>query len=286
MVLELAIDSAYYFLKRFKDDRAGFPPNILKKLHENVLEGLEYLHAHELIHTDIKPENILVCGEDKRLRALKNKMEQIKFKQVYETQIETFKKKFDLTDKKQKLKFRKGKRKILLEIVNELAKILKVDDIYDDFEYLNYTEEELLNCTFKIADLGTIHSYRQMTDEKRFPCIQTRYYRAPDVILKIPYDYSVDFWSMAAMYYELAEGKVLFDPHHTKTLTTDQVHLYQMLGWIGKINLNKIKKSKFIKYFNSDGTLNYMIDYNKKEINPENWDPTVLSFFNQTIRWL
>ena len=103
LVLELAIDSAYYFLKQFRDDngtRTGFPPNVMKKLHDNVSEGISYLHAHDLLHTDIKPENILVCGNDKRLKVLKDKMNKINFKNVYELQISEFKKKFDLTKKK------------------------------------------------------------------------------------------------------------------------------------------------------------------------------------------
>ena len=38
MVLELAIDSAYYFLKGFREKNTGFPPNVMKKLHDNVCE--------------------------------------------------------------------------------------------------------------------------------------------------------------------------------------------------------------------------------------------------------
>jgi serine/threonine protein kinase len=128
-------------------------------------------------------------------------VEKINFKQVYDQQIEEYKKKFTFTNKKEKDKFRKGKRNILLQIVDELAKILNVEEIYDNLDYLDYTEEELLQCTFKLADLGTIHSYHEMQEESRFPCIQTRYYRAPRVLLRLPYDYKVDYWSLSAMYY-------------------------------------------------------------------------------------
>jgi serine/threonine protein kinase len=247
MVLELAIDSAYYFLKKFrKINNTGMPPTVMKKLHDDICEGISYLHANHLIHTDIKPENILVCGMDKRLKVIKDKLEQIKFKEVCEQQLEQFKKKIDFTKKNAKDKYRKGKKKILLDIVDELAKILNIEDIYDDLQYLDYTEEELLQCTFKIADLGTIHSLDHMMEENRFPCIQTRYYRSPEVIVKIPYDCNVDYWSIATMYYELSEGELMFNPHHTSKLTTDQVHLYEIIQWIGLPDLSQIK-SKYLR---------------------------------------
>ena len=46
MVLELAIDSAYYFLKKFKKiNNTELPPRIMKILHDDVCEGLSYLHS-------------------------------------------------------------------------------------------------------------------------------------------------------------------------------------------------------------------------------------------------
>jgi serine/threonine-protein kinase SRPK3 len=290
MVLELAIDSAYYFLKKFrKINNTGMPPTVMKKLHDDICEGISYLHANHLIHTDIKPENILVCGMDKRLKVIKDKLEQIKFKEVCEQQLEQFKKKIDFTKKNAKDKYRKGKKKILLDIVDELAKILNIEDIYDDLQYLDYTEEELLQCTFKIADLGTIHSLDHMMEENRFPCIQTRYYRSPEVIVKIPYDCNVDYWSIATMYYELSEGELMFNPHHTSKLTTDQVHLYEIIQWIGLPDLLQIKskylRNIYAKYINEQGKLKYTHDHIKKELHHDKWHPEVLSFFNDCMKW-
>ena len=288
MVLELAIDSAYYFLKKYKKiNNTGIPPIIMGKLHNDISEGLSYLHANELLHTDIKPENILVCGIDKRITVIKDKLEQIKFKEVCEQQLELFKKKFN---NKSKDKYRKGKKKILSQIVIELAKILKIDEIYDDISYLEYTDEELLKCTFKIADLGTVHSLTEMKEKNRFPAIQTRYYRAPEVLIRVPYDVNVDYWSMAMMYYELSEGSVMFNPHHTRELSTDQVHVFQIIQWIGLPDISRIKepylKNIVRKYFNLDGNLKYLIDdYVKPSITPEKWNKDVFDFFKDNFRW-
>jgi serine/threonine protein kinase len=262
----------------------------MKKLHNDLSEGLSYLHANELLHTDIKPENILVCGQDKRITVIKNKLEQIKFKQVCEQQLEVFKNKFDFKKNNAKDKYRKGKRNILLQIVDQLAKVLKIDEIYDDISYLEYTDEELLQCTFKLADLGTVHSLNEMRNENRFPCIQTRYYRSPEVIIRLPYDASIDYWSMAVMYYELTEGSLLFNPHHTRELTTDQVHLFEIVQWIGTPDISNVKEPYLRhilkKYFNPDGKLKYLIeDYQKPQLNPEKWNTEVFDFFKQNFRW-
>ena len=48
------------------------------------------------------------------LEILKKKLDKIKFKEMYESQIELYRKKFDMSKKSDKDKFRKGKKKILL----------------------------------------------------------------------------------------------------------------------------------------------------------------------------
>lgn len=62
--------------------------------------------------------------------------------------------------------------------------------------------------TVKVADLGNAcWVHKHFTDD-----IQTRQYRAPEVIIGHKYNTSADIWSMACIVFELATGDLLFKP--------------------------------------------------------------------------
>ncbi|CAG2184333.1 unnamed protein product, partial [Oppiella nova] len=51
----------------------GIPLTNVKRIIRQVLEGLEYLHTKcKIIHTDIKPENILLTVDESYVRRLAN----------------------------------------------------------------------------------------------------------------------------------------------------------------------------------------------------------------------
>jgi serine/threonine-protein kinase PRP4 len=59
----------------------------------------------------------------------------------------------------------------------------------------------------KICDLG---SASPASENEITPYLVSRFYRAPEIILGIPYDYAIDVWSIGCTLYELYTGKILF----------------------------------------------------------------------------
>ena len=82
----------------------------------------------------------------------------------------------------------------------------------------------------KLADLGTC-----IAIDKKSHSIQTRYYRAPEIILMLPYDEKCDVWSLGCVLYELLTREILFYPEQTKLLSLDRCHLFEINMLLGNI---------------------------------------------------
>ncbi|XP_065081156.1 serine/threonine-protein kinase PRP4 homolog isoform X2 [Ochlerotatus camptorhynchus] len=57
------------------------------------------------------------------------------------------------------------------------------------------------NLVLKLCDFGSASS---ITDNDITPYLVSRFYRAPEIILGLPYDYGIDMWSAGCTIYELA----------------------------------------------------------------------------------
>ncbi len=69
MVFEILGVNLLEILKRYNYE--GVPMDICKEISRQVLIGLDYLHRIcKVIHTDLKPENVLVCLSDKEIKEI------------------------------------------------------------------------------------------------------------------------------------------------------------------------------------------------------------------------
>ncbi|EPS38767.1 hypothetical protein H072_7493 [Dactylellina haptotyla CBS 200.50] len=100
----------------------------------------------------------------------------------------------------------------------------------------------------KICDLG---SASDASENEITPYLVSRFYRAPEVILGMPYDFAMDMWSVGCTLYELYTGKILF------TGRTNNQMLKSMMECRGKFSQKMLKKGQFTP-MHFDEMLNFM----------------------------
>lgn len=87
-----------------------------------------------------------------------------------------------------------------------LSLLKKCQYLHADLKPDNILANDAHNL-IKIADLG---SASPISENATAPYLVSRFYRAPEVILGIPYDYGIDMWSVGCTLFELYTGKILF----------------------------------------------------------------------------
>ena len=97
-------------------------------------------------------------------------------------------------------------QKIAYQVLIGLEYLVSLKLIHCDLKPENILIKSFSNCEVKIIDLGStcfIHDHLGSY-------VQSRSYRAPEVILGCQYDYRVDIWSLGCILGELYTGNVLF----------------------------------------------------------------------------
>ncbi|XP_053662077.1 serine/threonine-protein kinase PRP4 homolog [Anopheles marshallii] len=92
------------------------------------------------------------------------------------------------------------------------------------------------NLVLKLCDFGSASS---ITDNEITPYLVSRFYRAPEIILGLAYDYGIDMWSAGCSIYELYTGKILFSGQSNNQM------LKFFMDLKGKIPNKLIRKGQF-----------------------------------------
>ncbi|CAN6835603.1 unnamed protein product [Brassica oleracea] len=128
--------------------------------------------------------------------------------------------------------------------------------IHCDLKPENILIKSYKKCAVKIIDLGS-SCFRS---DNLCLYVQSRSYRAPEVILGLPYDEKIDLWSLGCILAELCSGEVLF-PNEAVAMI-----LARIVAVLGPIEMEMLEKGQEThKYFTKEFDL-YHLNEERNEI--------------------
>ncbi|GAB2211021.1 hypothetical protein Droror1_Dr00016312 [Drosera rotundifolia] len=137
---------------------------------------------------------------------------------------------------------------ITRQCLEAVAFLHQLGIIHCDLKPENILIKSYSRCEIKVIDLG---SSCFLTDNLCL-YVQSRSYRAPEVILGLPYGPKIDVWSLGCILAELCSGEVLF-PNDAVVLL-----LARMIGMLGPIDMEMLEGKETHKYFTKEYDLYYI----------------------------
>ncbi|CAH6421839.1 Protein kinase [uncultured virus] len=243
MVFDLLAGSVYDLIKEGKYSN-GLSFEASKRIIFQLLISIDVLNTvYKKLHSDIKPENILIFGMNKTFDEIISEFNKQNFQKQLKENISLCKKK-KVKDCEQ-IAIKMTIEKVLSSMNFENYKNSE-QEIDDGYVFLDEKYIEPNKIITKLTDFGNCYDI----DHKYYD-IQTRYYRAPEIILGYKYNKNCDIWSIGCMFFELLTGEILFDPDKKKKFNRDKHHIYDMQCKLGKIPIYLLnisqKKNIFFK---------------------------------------
>jgi len=219
----------------------GLPEHIAKNIIIQLLEACDYLHTKlKVYHGDIKTDNILLKGKNKKINSIINLYNKMNFNEIYSQAKKNLNKNKLSSEKKLKIR-----STVHYEIYNKVINTLneyQIDNYEIDDKYIN-------DSKISLADFGSFVEDGDYYEES----FGTRYYRSPENILVGKTSFPNDIWALGCTFYELLTGKLLFNPEKDKEYNRDAYHLKLINEICGPYDPSFLKKTKLWKlYFNSN----------------------------------
>ncbi|EEP75786.1 predicted protein [Uncinocarpus reesii 1704] len=74
-------------------------------------------------------------------------------------------------------------------------------------------------------------------------------YRAPEIILEMPWDNKIDIWGIGMMFWDLAVGRTLFKARNEERLLDDSIHLAEMIAIMGPPPKEFLERGKMGRFW-------------------------------------
>ncbi|KAK2752873.1 hypothetical protein FQN54_008026 [Arachnomyces sp. PD_36] len=119
-------------------------------------------------------------------------------------------------------------------------KVLEDGGIIHTTQQLPVSNGLPLICDFGEARFG---------DEEQSEDIMPNVYRAPEVVLKLNWDYKVDIWSVAMLAWDLVSGDTLFQGKNSENIFDDRVHVSELIALLGPPPTDFVQRSRVSSAF-------------------------------------
>lgn len=133
-------------------------------------------------------------------------------------------------------------RRFAIQLLYALKYLKMFQIIHCDLKPENIMLKENNKSGIKMIDFGS----STFLDERMYTYIQSRFYRAPEIMLGIPYDCSIDMWSFGCIVAELYLGFPIFPGE------SEQDQLCRIMEMVGMPTNDVLaiseRKSRFFKY--------------------------------------
>jgi serine/threonine protein kinase len=197
--------------------KKGIEYKLVRKIMYQIIHGVKSINQSGFIHTDLKPDNILLTQLDSKDTKIIREIKKIKHK------------------------------KIISDPEKYIIPIVENAELYqnNDNQELDYQ-----SLSIKITDFG---GYRDIT-EKEVYNVQTRGYRAPEITLHYLFNKQCDVWSIGCIQSELLLGNNLFSQSGNDKKDLNKNFFIKLITAIGPVPNNMITSYGNF-YFRKDGTL-------------------------------
>mmetsp|Transcript_31694 Transcript_31694/g.83758 ORF Transcript_31694/g.83758 Transcript_31694/m.83758 type:complete len:386 (-) Transcript_31694:440-1597(-) len=231
MVFETLGMSLYDFLK--SNDYIPFPLYCVQSFARQMLEAVQFLHEMSLVHTDLKPENVLLCDTQFRTQQVHGLRWDRLGGRCF---CQPIYRRRSVRAARDRPHARPREASPLLAVLPAPHLLLQVGKKLVKIP---------TSSKIKLIDFGCA-TYDN--DEHKSTLIATRQYRAPEVILGLPWSYASDIWSVGCIVAELYCGDQYFETH------SNMEHIALIERGIDRWPRHMVEASEYrAKYFDAHG---------------------------------